>query len=152
VPRDGLAFAVRIGGNQDLVGIPGRGLKLGNRLLLPLDRDELGLELRGDVNTQLALGQVPDVAHGGLHREAPSQVLADRSRLRGRLDHDERAFLGHETPLYGSPVTGASSPPAERAFPYYTRLRCGAQSTNHPPPGQARPRGPPLRPEQDHRF
>ena len=57
MPGDGLAFAIGVGREQDVVGLLGRGLELGEDLLLALD-DLVGLrEVVLDVDAHL-LGQV----------------------------------------------------------------------------------------------
>ena len=64
-------------------------LELVEHLLLALDDLVLGLEAVLHVHAHLALGQVLDVAHGGLHRVAGAQVLLDGLRLGGRLHHHQ---------------------------------------------------------------
>ncbi len=92
VPRDRLALAVRVGGEEDarrgLCGL----LDLGEGLRLLFDRDVFGREAVLHVHAELALRQVAHVPHGRLHRVTGTQVLADRLRLRGRLDDNERTF------------------------------------------------------------
>ena len=58
----------------------------------------MGREIVLDVHTQLALGKVPDVPHGGFDQIIRPQVAVDRMRFGGRFDDDER-FLHLETPL-----------------------------------------------------
>ena len=65
VPADGLAFAVRVGGQDDRPRLLRRLLELGDDLAALGDDDVLGLEIVLDVDAELALRQVPDVAHGG---------------------------------------------------------------------------------------
>ena len=88
VPRDGLAFAIGVGREQDVVGLLGRGLELGQDLLLALDDLVRLREVLLDVDAHL-LGQVLDVTLRGEDLVARAQVLLDRLRLRRRLDDDE---------------------------------------------------------------
>ena len=130
VPRDGLALAVFIGGEQQFVGVLEQALELGH--LLPLvavhdvERLEvvvhvdpepgprlaavLGRDLRG------AVGHVTDVAHAGLHHVTRAQVPGYRPGLRRRLDDDQ----------LGSPVAGRSCGCSRlrlrRRFPYWHAL------------------------------
>src|SRR5262249_32185385 len=97
VPADGFAFAVGVGRDVDLVGRLRRVFQLLDDLDAVGNDDVLRLAPGVDVHTQLALRQIPDVADRRNDFEVPTQILADRLRLRGRLDDDER--LGHETPL-----------------------------------------------------
>jgi hypothetical protein len=97
VPGDGLAFAVEVRGEKDVI-CPATCL---------LDRGDLPAPVRGDlvvgcevmlhVHAELALAgvlrQVADVAVGGEHGVPGPQVAFDRLRLCGRLDDHE--VLGH---------------------------------------------------------
>src|SRR2546426_12221409 len=92
VPGDGLALAVRVGGEEH----PFRGLRglldFGEGLGLLLDGHVLGREAVLDVHAELALRQIAQVPHRRLDGVARAQVLADRLRLGGRLDDDECAL------------------------------------------------------------
>ena len=97
VPGDGFALAVEVRGEVDEVGAgrrTGDGVEL---LATVLVDDVLGREVVLDVHAQLALagvlGQVPDMAVGGQHLVALTQVSLDRPRLGGRLD--DHQVLGH---------------------------------------------------------
>ncbi len=63
VPGDRLALAVRIGRQQDLARLLGRGLDIRDHLLLSLDDHVVGLEVVLDVDTHAGLGQILDVPH-----------------------------------------------------------------------------------------
>jgi len=84
--RDRLAFAVRVGREDQLVGVPecvGDGLqpRLGLGVHFPAHR-EVGVGLDRTV-----LGrQVADVAEAGQHLVGGPQVLIDRFGFGGRLD------------------------------------------------------------------
>src|SRR5882724_5665403 len=92
VPRDGLALAIRVGGEEHpLRGFRGL-LDFGEGLGLLLDGHVLGREAVLDVHAQLALRQIAQVPHRRLDGVARAQVLADRLRLGGRLDDDECAL------------------------------------------------------------
>jgi len=97
VPCDRLSLAIGVGGEDDLALALHRLLEIADRLLPALDDLVSGLEALLDVHGQLALGEVPDVAHRGAHVEAVPQEPLERSRLRGRLD-DDQTFCHSETP------------------------------------------------------
>ena len=52
VPGDRLSLAIRVGGDEDFARILRRALQIGDRLLLPGDRNELGLEALLDVDAR----------------------------------------------------------------------------------------------------
>jgi hypothetical protein len=86
MPRNGLAFAVRVRGQQDIVGALGRRLELGQHLLFA-DDDLVGFgEPVFDVDAHL-LGQVFDVPFGGEDLVAGAEVLLDGLCLGRRLHH-----------------------------------------------------------------
>ena len=91
VPGDRLALAIRVGGDQHFLAVLRRALQLGDRLFLAGDRNEVGREAVLDVDAELLLGQIHDVADRGANAVAAAEVLADRLRLGRRLDDDERA-------------------------------------------------------------
>ena len=88
VPADGLAFPVRVGGQQHAVALFGLGLQLLDQLLLALDGDILGLVPVFNVNAQLAGRQIPHMAHAGGHLVPAAQVLANGLGL-GRGFHND---------------------------------------------------------------
>ena len=89
MPADRLAFAVRVGGEKDAVGVLGLALELLDELFLALDADVLGRVVVFDINAQLGGGQVADVAHAGRDLVVLAQIFADGFRLCGRLhDHE----------------------------------------------------------------
>ncbi len=90
VPGDRLALAVGIGREVNALGGLGRGLEPRDRLILAHDRHVLGLEVVLDVDTELALRQVHDVAVGSEHGEFLPEELGQRARLGRRLDDDQR--------------------------------------------------------------
>jgi hypothetical protein len=63
VPADRLAFPIRVGRDEDLVGLLGFVLELLQHLLAARDDLVGGLEPFVDVDSELALRQVADVAH-----------------------------------------------------------------------------------------
>ncbi len=102
VPRDGLALAVLISGEQEFVGVLEGALQFGDRLLLGVGHDVVRLEAVLDVDRELAerallelggevlrLDEVTDVADRGQHLVAVAQVLGDRLHLGRRLDDDQ---------------------------------------------------------------
>src|SRR6478672_5517032 len=89
VSSDRLAFTVRVRRDEDFARILGRALQLRDRFFLSRDGNELGLEAL-DVDAELFLGQVHDVANGRANAITAAQVLADGFRLGRRFDDDER--------------------------------------------------------------
>src|SRR6185369_11970173 len=107
VPRDGLALAIRVGGQEDVLLVLRRLLDLREDGRLALDDVVLGFEVVLDVDAELRLREVHDVADRRLHLVVAAQVLGQRLRLGGRLDDDE--MLRHQ-----------ASPPAawpSKAYP-----------------------------------
>ena len=102
MPGDGLALAVVVGGEVELVGALEGLAELGDGLLLVGVDDVVGLEPVLDVDRELAvgalllsgrqlggLGQVADVAYGGLDVEVVAQVCGNGTDLVGGLDDDK---------------------------------------------------------------
>ena len=110
VPRDGLALAVLVRREQELVGVLQVLLQLGDDLLLAGIDDVVGLEALVDVHAQRAealallfrdvrgtVRQVADVADARLDGEVAAQVALDRPRLGGAFHYDQ-AFSHGATP------------------------------------------------------
>ena len=78
MPGDGLPLPVRVGGQVDLLAALGRALQVGDHVLFPRD----GLVVHGKVplhvHAHLALGEIPNVAHGGFDLIAGAQIFGDR--------------------------------------------------------------------------
>ncbi len=75
VPADGLSLAIGVGGQEDFIRILGRLLELVHDLLAGGQDFVVDFETLFDIDAQFALGQIPDVAHGSLHRVALPQIL-----------------------------------------------------------------------------
>ena len=119
VPRDGLAFAVTIGGEQELVDLLELGLQvLDGGLLVGGDHVDR-LEVVGDVDAgagpllALVLGwhlgrrcrQVTDVSTAGLDDVVATEVAGDLGRL-GRRLHDHETLRSHQlVPFRGERLT-----------------------------------------------
>ena len=90
VPRDRLALAVEVGGEEDGVRRLRRLLDLVDLLAAVLGDHVLGREAVVDVDAELALagvlGQVADVAVRGQDAVIGAEVALDRPRLGRRLD------------------------------------------------------------------
>jgi hypothetical protein len=105
VPRDGLALAVLVGGEQEFVGFLEQVLELGDLLALvgvdQVERLEVAVHVHAEPAHRGALvllghfvgarGQVPDMADRGLDGVTRSEVALDRLRLGRRLDDDQPA-------------------------------------------------------------
>ncbi len=102
VPRDGLALAVLIGGEVELVGVLQSALELGDLLLLVRVDDVVRRETVVDVDGELAVRallhvgghlarrrQVTDVPDAGIDDVVAAQIRRDLVALRGRFDDDE---------------------------------------------------------------
>ena len=88
MPGDGLTLPVRVGGQIDLAAALGGLLQVADHIFLPFDGLIIGDKAVLNVHAQLALGQVPDMSHGGHDLIARPQVLADGLGLgRGLHNH-----------------------------------------------------------------
>ena len=102
VPRDGLALAVFVGREEELVGVLELSLQLGDLLLLvrvdDVERLEALLDVDAEPRPRLALealgdrgravGKVADVTDGRLDHEVGTEVSGDGPSLRRGLDDD----------------------------------------------------------------
>src|SRR5690606_21275833 len=157
VVGDGLTFPVRVGREDDLLGGLDFLLQLLDDLALASDGDVAGLEAVLDVDAQLVLGQVPDVAHRGADLEPGAQILADGPGLGRRFDDHEPALLLLFRHLSQSVLRPprARAPGGRLSHPSRPRTRrgsvhrSGARSRRSPPRprrGRGRPRPQPRRP------
>jgi hypothetical protein len=103
VPRNGLALAVLVGGEQEFVGVGQASLEVTDRGLLArrdhVQRFEVGLDVHARPCPLLALvlgrylgragGQVADVAAAGFDHVAGAEELGQADSLGRRLDDDE---------------------------------------------------------------
>ena len=92
MPGNGLPFAVRVGGQQDLR----RGLGLAAQAVQHFapspDGNVFRLEIMFHIHAHLRLGQIPNMAIAGLHFVAAPQELSDGARLGGGLNDYELAL------------------------------------------------------------
>ena len=88
VPGDGLPLAVLIGSQPDEARSIGGLLELRHHFLLVSGHDIFRLESGVDVDAELLVLQVTDVAETGLDRISLAQIFLDRLRLGRRLDYD----------------------------------------------------------------
>ncbi len=86
VPGDRLAFAVRVGGEIDDTGLGSGPLELADRLFLGRNDFVRRLVALGDVEAELALGQVAHMAHAGFDDIGRAKKLVDRLGLLGAFD------------------------------------------------------------------
>ena len=88
MPGDSLPLPVRVGGQVDTAALLGGFFQVTDNILFALDGLVVGNKALLDIHAQLALGQVPDVAHRRLYLIARPQVFADGLGLgRGLDDH-----------------------------------------------------------------
>ena len=97
VPGNGLSLAVRVGCKIDHVRAFSRLLQITDNILFALDGFVDRLEIMLQIHAQGTLGQVPEMAHAGLHCEILAQIFTDGLGLRGRL-HDDQAVFCHCVP------------------------------------------------------
>ena len=89
MPRDRLAFAVRVAGEIDVFLALGGGLDFADYLLFALDYDEIRREIVLDIDPELALGQVHHMADRGHYLVIATEVTLDSFRLCRRFDDYE---------------------------------------------------------------
>src|SRR5687768_5371482 len=112
MPADRLAFAVRVGGQQQRGRFLERDLQMRNLFLLVPGNDVIGCEVLIDVDTKTSpvlllnlfrnfssrLWEIANVAEARLHPVFGSEEAAQRFRFRRRLDDDKR-FGHYETEI-----------------------------------------------------
>ncbi len=89
MPGDGLALAIGVGREERRRRLLHGRAQIADLLLLALDELVLRGETVVDVDADLRLGQIADVAHGGEHDVLGTEKPGERSRLAGRLDDDQ---------------------------------------------------------------
>src|SRR5262245_55788102 len=128
MPADRLSLAVRIGRQVDGRRVLGGGLELVQDPFARCEDLVVGCEPLLDVDAQLLPGEIPNVPHGGLHHEVPSEIFVDRLRLGGGLDDHE--VLRHRL----LPYTGRRGPDEEgsrearNASPHLEHCQAGAEA------------------------
>ena len=93
VPGDGLPLAIRVGRQIDDLGPGGVAAEVADRVFLGRDDLIRGRVPVGDVEPELALGEVADVAHARLDDELGAQEFIDRLGLLGALDDHQRGAV-----------------------------------------------------------
>ena len=96
VPSNRLPFAIGVGRHKDLGRVLRSVLQFLEDLLATRDDFVRRLESILDVHTELAFGQIADVAHRGDDLVVLAEIFIDRLRLCGRFDHHQ--CLGHNQP------------------------------------------------------
>ena len=128
VPGDGLALAVFIGGEQELVGVLEQALELGDLLPLVAVHDEQWLEVVVHVDAEpgprlapvlgrdlgRAVRHVADVADAGLDHVALAEVPGDGAGLRRGLDDDQLGTAA--VTRDGRTLAGPLAPPPRPAL------------------------------------
>ena len=95
MPGDGFALPVRVRCQIHGVGLGRRFFQLGNNIFFPFDGNIFRFKLRLQVHTQGALGQIPQMAHTGLHHILGAQVFTNGLRLGGRLHNYKKGLFSH---------------------------------------------------------
>ncbi len=89
MPRDRLAFAIRVGGQDDLVGVLDRLSDLGDALgALGVHFPDHG-EIVVRIDRPVLGGQVADMAHAGDHVEIAAEIFVDGLCFGRRFDDDD---------------------------------------------------------------
>ena len=86
---NGLAFAVRVSGQQNSVGRLGCGLQFLDDLFLAFDLFVYRLKVVVRIHAQLALRQILDVTQRRFDDVILAQILIDRRRLCRRFHDNE---------------------------------------------------------------
>ena len=86
MPGDGLALPVRVRGQIDGLGGLGFFFQFADQFLFIPDGDIPGLKAVLNIHAHLALGQIPQVAHGGGHLIVAAQIFFNGFGFRRRLD------------------------------------------------------------------
>ena len=92
MPADGLALAIRVGGQEHGLALAGGGFEILDDVLFALDGAVIGFKVVVHVHAQLALGQVAQMSHAGLDHIIGSQIFADGLGL-GRGLHNDQILL-----------------------------------------------------------
>ena len=92
MPGDGLPLPVRVGCQKHGVRRLGGFFQILDDIFLALDGLVNRLKILLRVHAQLALGQIPQVAHTGLNGVLLPQILSDGLGLR-RGFHDDQILL-----------------------------------------------------------
>src|SRR5580704_17820874 len=108
MPCDRLAFAIRVAGEVDVILALGGGLDLAEDLLFALDYYEIGREIMLDIDPELALGQIHDMADRGHDLVVATEVTLDGFRLCGRFNDYEIFCHRFRRLQYPSPATQVS--------------------------------------------
>ena len=90
MPGNGLAFAVRVGGQVDFIRLLGLGAQFADDVLPLGGQHIVRLEIMGEVHAEVfAVRQVADMANGGFHGDPRPQQLADGLGFRDGLDNHQ---------------------------------------------------------------
>ena len=88
MPGDRLAFAVGVGGQVDIFFALGGFLEIVDDFFLGLNNVKIRREIFFDIDAELALRQIDDVAHRRFDLKIASQILFQGLRLGGRFNDD----------------------------------------------------------------
>ena len=96
MPGDGFAFAVQVGGEEDVGAFLGEFFEFADDFAAAGEDLVFGGE-GFEIDAHAFAGEIADVAHAGPDDVVVAEVLVDRLRLCGRFDDHEgfAVFLGH---------------------------------------------------------
>ena len=89
MPGNGLALAIGIACQIDFAGILGIFFQSLDEVALAPDIDVLGLEVVLHIDAKLALGQIPEMSHGGTHHVLLAQIFLYGLGLSRGLHHHQ---------------------------------------------------------------
>ena len=95
VPGDGLSLPVRVRCQINGVRLVGLGLQFLDQGFLPPDRNVLWCEIMLQIHAHFTFGQVPKVAHAGLHNIVRAQIAPNGFRFGGRLHNHKITCFCH---------------------------------------------------------
>ena len=88
MPGDRFTFAIRIGGQIDILFALGGFFQIVDDFFLAENDREVGREIFFDIDAELALGQIDQMAHRRFNLKIPAQIFLQGLGLGRRFDDD----------------------------------------------------------------
>jgi hypothetical protein len=110
MPGDGLALAIRVGGQQHAGDVLGGAGDLVHAGLAAVGQLPVHGEILVGPDRPVLGRQVADMAEAGQHRIVAAEIFIDRLGLRGRLDDDEGLVCQSATLNLYDGVAGGAAP------------------------------------------